>query len=167
MQLIQNYISENGEFSQIKADSILLNSISSDSLRLGYRLARNILYQFFDNHYPTVLEYIPTEEEENGSAPKESNILEAAPELIQSQSLMIYPNPTNQLLTITWNAEELNTHFEVRIINMRGVAVYKQILQGKTGKQHLDIAHLSAGIYLFQTINQGKPIHVEKLVVND
>ena len=89
-------------------------------------------------------------------------------EQVSDQSVFsIYPNPTNHLLTVTWNMKDEQGAFELRITNLQGKMVLNQVVTEKTGKQSIAVDHLAAGLYLFQALKDGRAFHVEKLVIHD
>lgn len=75
------------------------------------------------------------------------------------QGVEIYPNPTNQWVTIGLpNA----TDFTVTIFNMNGIAM---LAQNGNGKTTLNLGHLSAGVYVIGITDSEGRIHRSKLVV--
>ncbi|MCB0480662.1 MAG: T9SS type A sorting domain-containing protein [Flavobacteriales bacterium] len=82
-----------------------------------------------------------------------------------NELIKIFPNPTNHLLTVTWNKENQKDAFEIRIMSLQGKVVLNQIVSGNSGKQLIAVDNLPSGLYLFQALQDGRAFHVEKLVV--
>lgn len=71
---------------------------------------------------------------------------------------LIYPNPSNDILTIDNKTEEI---YNLYLIDMRGRFIYSQILKNK---KNIDVSKFEAGIYLLKITNE-KNSFVKKLII--
>ena len=80
-------------------------------------------------------------------------------ERIQNTSISVYPNPSNDQITISGNKNELST---IQIFNNLGVDVTEltNSISGETTKKVLDISELSVGLYYIKTKTATRMISV-------
>ncbi len=81
--------------------------------------------------------------------------------------LTLYPNPTNQLLNIAFEAKE-NSKVTIQITDAQGSVVneFERYNQGNiTFKENIDCSHLNSGLYQV-TINNNNRIYSQRIVIN-
>ncbi len=69
--------------------------------------------------------------------------------LPEKEQLTIYPNPTNNILTITYSAPDAG-QVNIKIMNSVGVVVksiQKNLAKQAPGKTEVDVKNLSNGLY--------------------
>ena len=72
-------------------------------------------------------------------------------------TVLIYPNPTNNQLTIEGHQNELN---QIQMYNMIGQEVTSQVkLFGTTPKMTIDVSTLTSGFYIIKTLNTTTKIY--------
>lgn len=80
----------------------------------------------------------------------------------------IHPNPTTNLLHISFEATEPPTHsehFNIQLLNMQGQVVFAQEYDVVTQGCTLSLGHLPTGVYNLQVWNQGQLMKTEKLLL--
>lgn len=88
---------------------------------------------------------------------EESEEITSLPE----QSLEIYPNPTNGLVSIR-SREDVD---EISIVDVRGREV-QRVSTDESRINNLDLTNAPSGVYFVQFIQSNKVIHSRKLIVN-
>ena len=81
--------------------------------------------------------------------------------------LTLYPNPTNHLLNIAFEAKE-HSKITIQIIDAQGSVVneFEHYNQGNiTFKENIDCSHLNSGLYQV-TINNNNQIYSQRIVIN-
>lgn len=73
----------------------------------------------------------------------------------------VYPNPADDLFYINMNTN--NNHVEMTLYNILGEAVQTNVLQD--GKNQIDVAELTSGVYFYSIQKNGKAIETKKLIV--
>jgi len=68
--------------------------------------------------------------------------------------MVIYPNPTNSVLTI-----ELENAATINIVNMLGDVLRTEQINGFS---KIDVSNLTSGIYFIQDLKSGKPLSLLK-----
>ncbi len=86
------------------------------------------------------------------------------PVLLANNSILIYPNPASNQLTI--NCDQLSIN-EIRLANVLGqTLIEKTYADGISGlKENIDVSNLSSGLY-FITITSGNTTSTGKIMVN-
>jgi hypothetical protein len=101
----------------------------------------------------------------NGCADTACSLITSVPNTQNSQlntnSLAVYPNPTNGIVTIELPKESTSGSF--RLLNINGKEVFKQNLNSAANQ--IDISHLSKGIYFYR-YRDNKQGYAGKLVIN-
>ncbi len=90
-----------------------------------------------------------------------SNQITGVNELLNSEQITIYPNPSNGTLTI--ENKILNEEVEIKIIDAIGKENKK--FKVKTGKTIIDTSDLKSGVYLMK-IGTAKGILIKKFIIN-
>ncbi len=100
----------------------------------------------------------------NGCADTACTLITNVPNTQHSQlstnSLALYPNPTNGIVTIELPKESTNGNF--RLLNINGKEVFNQNLNSSSNQ--IDVSHLSTGIYFYR-YRDNKQGHAGKLVL--
>jgi hypothetical protein len=80
--------------------------------------------------------------------------------------LLLYPNPTNDILNISGETEA-NLFVNLQLIDMQGKVVYTESVHSETGafRKRVNTASLSQGVYQLRLITE-KGVIVKKVVVN-
>jgi hypothetical protein len=80
-------------------------------------------------------------------------------------SLMIYPNPTDNLLNVSFKLEDSQT-FEVKLISVTGNVVYKEVKDNFSGHyvNTIDLSKMAKGVYFLNLTNETGSIN-KKVVV--
>lgn len=81
---------------------------------------------------------------------------------IDKQSVLFFPNPTNDILNISF---DLQNETKIRIVDLTGKIVAETKTENSKGKtiQHINISALSKGIYFVNLQNEGK-IYSKKFI---
>ncbi len=79
---------------------------------------------------------------------------------IDNQSVLVYPNPANEILNIECGT--LNDNAKIEIINSLGQVVYQSTITNP--QSQINIEHISKGIYLIQIENKSKVVARSKLI---
>jgi hypothetical protein len=68
--------------------------------------------------------------------------------------LYVYPNPTNQMVTITYASNKVKEGFAIRILNSSGQLVYQLIIKESSDSflKQIDLSALPKGIYLVELL---------------
>ena len=86
-------------------------------------------------------------------------------ESISSNSLLVYPNPSQKNMTVAINNPIDRTGLSIKVFDAHAIEVYNQFVKGKT--QTIDVSSWSAGIYFLQVMNGSDIIGFRKIVVNN
>ncbi|HHB52796.1 MAG TPA: T9SS type A sorting domain-containing protein, partial [Saprospiraceae bacterium] len=80
-----------------------------------------------------------------------NNILASGENTIQKFNYKIYPNPTGNNLTFSYNALSITEDYIVVITDMQGKEVYLTSFRPQDGMHNtsIDITNLSSGFYIF------------------
>jgi hypothetical protein len=101
----------------------------------------------------------------NGCADTACTLITSLPNTQNSQlntnSLAVYPNPTNGIVTIELPKESTSGSF--RLLNINGKEVFNQNLNSSANQ--IDVSHLSKGIYFYR-YRDNKQGYAGKLVIN-
>ena len=101
----------------------------------------------------------------NGCADTACSLITSIPNTQNSQlntnSLAVYPNPTNGIVTIELPKESTSGSF--RLLNINGKEVFNQNLNSSANQ--IDVSHLSKGIYFYR-YRDNKQGYAGKLVIN-
>ena len=81
--------------------------------------------------------------------------------IVSKENLQIYPNPAQDLVTISFNSD--NNNNEVSIYNISGKLLFQQTESGK--KRTIDVSFLEKGIYILQIKNKEYSIN-KQLIIN-
>ena len=100
----------------------------------------------------------------NGCADSACSLITSIPNTqnssLNTNSLAVYPNPTNGIVTIELPPKSTSASF--RLININGIEVFNQSLNSSTNQ--IDVSHLSKGIYFYRYRDK-KQGYAGKLVV--
>lgn len=80
----------------------------------------------------------------------------------------IHPNPTTNLLHISFEASEPLTrseHFNIQLINMQGQVIFAQEYEASTQGCTLSLGHLPTGVHQLQVWSNGQMVKTEKLLL--
>ena len=80
-----------------------------------------------------------------------------------NQEIGVFPNPANELLTITFNG--INEDFELRIINQQGQTVYSKQLKSGTTQEQIGLNDYAKGIY-FLEVKSSEILSIKKVVLD-
>lgn len=142
---------------QSVADSIpLFDSlpVGTHQLEVYWRISSNQGDVYDDNggnSYTVPLTVHPV------AAPKTGAQLEA--------TLSAFPNPSNELLSLSWKLSEPAQQVEVQLFDMAGRAVFQQALSNTSGATQLD-AQLAAGQYQAVLLANGTQVATTRIVVS-
>ena len=85
-------------------------------------------------------------------------------ENVELKSLIIYPNPAKEKITISWQDENVNS-LDIKIYDLNGRLIINKNVRNR---DVISTATLGSGLYILQLSNTGKIISYSKLViVND
>lgn len=76
-------------------------------------------------------------------------------ELEQSMELVLYPNPVENQLTVTWE-DQTNADFTVQLVDLNGKVVLSENVSSNSSKNEhkLNVSSLEVGMYVLQIQNQ-------------
>lgn len=80
-----------------------------------------------------------------------------------NDNMLIYPNPTNDILNIDFNNLEVKQAY-VEIVDITGKIVAQQPLTGQNNS--LSLQQLSGGIYIIRIHSENQPLITQKIVVS-
>jgi hypothetical protein len=75
----------------------------------------------------------------------------------------LYPNPANDLLTISRNPEILN--LEIQIIDLNGKLITHQILENDLLEAKINLNDISQGVYIVNVLSGNTSVQIEKLII--
>jgi len=84
-------------------------------------------------------------------------------EVVVDNSFIIYPNPVQEELFVSWDFEIDNGN--IKIYNTFGEIIYSDVVFKKSFKK-LDLKHLSAGVYFIRLCEENRT-YCKKLIVRD
>lgn len=77
-------------------------------------------------------------------------------------TLMVYPNPLNQILNVEFKMVNYGVTYDIKIVDLPGKEVlHSSLLNSKT---EIDASYLNAGIYFLQLRREGKIIATRKIM---
>jgi hypothetical protein len=79
-----------------------------------------------------------------------------------SNDFLLYPNPGNGIINIEFS-RITESPTKLKLLNMQGLIVYKDIIQENTLYHELNVSNLQSGIYILQIGNSG--VSKRKIVV--
>lgn len=80
-----------------------------------------------------------------------------------SQFCIIYPNPTNGIITLQINTnQDLNDNFSVEIIDLYGQLIKKQQITEMLNR--IDLSNLASGVYIFKVYNKKHNLMIQRIV---
>jgi hypothetical protein len=85
----------------------------------------------------------------------------------QNNSLLVYPNPVSDILTIDFAETNINSG-SIEIKDLSGRTVYTQIIDGKgnnTSLLQVDVSNLTSGIYFLNVRGENGKTLVKKIAV--
>jgi len=77
--------------------------------------------------------------------------------VVVGEQLILYPNPSQGVITIGFHAKVKREVFEITVFNLNGSLVFTSSIQngGKSGTtKTFDLSHLTKGIYIFKAFNK-------------
>jgi hypothetical protein len=77
-----------------------------------------------------------------------------------------YPNPGGSLISVKYNMNENSEKGKIVVYDMLGKIVKEVVLADKQGVSKIDVSELTAGIYFYTFMIDGKAINTKKLVVS-
>ena len=89
------------------------------------------------------LVYFKKENEEWGE-----NRLLATSEIKARQDIVLYPNPTNNILNIKIQIQIQNIKLQIRIYDLSGKEMFSKIFNRNKKIEKLDLSHFKKGVYL-------------------
>lgn len=144
------------QLNQSEINSLRAIADISDSY-LGSVRARNILNFFYGYDY--------WQEPQFGSLGKPViSTTDPDPDL-QESVVKIYPNPTKDYLTFSYNLTDLHNDLELTIIDIQGREVYSKSLKGRSGIHTISVEGWANGIYMYRLTGDGKQLHSGKFIV--
>jgi hypothetical protein len=69
--------------------------------------------------------------------------------LLNEDSFFSFPNPTSNIISITNNLKS-GENFPLEIFDINGKKVLEKTVTGENEEIHLDVSHLSNGIYIYK-----------------
>ena len=81
-------------------------------------------------------------------------------------SSIVYPNPSNSAVSISYEVKEQYTAGKIAIYDMLGKEVKEVAIADKQGIAKLNVSDLNAGIYFYSIIVDSKAIATKKLIVS-
>ena len=100
----------------------------------------------------------------NGCADSACSLITSIPNTqnssLNTNSLAVYPNPTNGIVTIELPPKSTSASF--RLLNINGIEVFNQNINSSYNQ--IDVSHLSKGIYFYRYRDK-KQGYAGKLVV--
>ncbi|NOU48088.1 MAG: T9SS type A sorting domain-containing protein [Bacteroidales bacterium] len=89
--------------------------------------------------------------------------LSAVNESLVQNSMRVYPNPANQLVTILFDDVKAETGF-VKVYSLSGSLVIENMTASNTNQMKIDISSLKPGLYILEVVQGGK-VQRQKLMV--
>jgi len=82
-----------------------------------------------------------------------------------SDNFIVYPNPSDGLLNIQFDFDQLNNP-EIRLLSINGKLIFQEVLNGTTGfhKSTIDVSNQPKGIYILSIVADNKKVD-KKVVV--
>lgn len=85
-------------------------------------------------------------------------------DVLNKNEVSIYPNPTSNNLTISFNEQVFENLRSIKILNSLGIEVYKGNVNSLT--QQVDVSQWSEGMYILYVENGDSSVLVRKFIVN-
>ncbi|HNV95771.1 MAG TPA: T9SS type A sorting domain-containing protein, partial [Bacteroidales bacterium] len=82
-----------------------------------------------------------------------------------TNTINVYPNPANDVLTIQLPDEELDSDFEFEMYDMIGNKIFEKQSQNAFGQINLDIHHISEGVYIAK-VKFGENVLSQKIIIS-
>jgi len=82
---------------------------------------------------------------------------------IDKQVVLIYPNPTDKLLHVKYNAQ--NTNYIIKAVDMTGRIIYLQPTTSNSQTRSFDVSNLATGLYQILIEQNGIILVKQKVVV--
>ncbi len=121
-----------------------LNTLSSNRTQAAYS-AQSILETTYGNDYSPILETISQQSNKNGQA---KNI-----EPNSSTNIQVYPNPVENILTISLNEQERQFSHKIVLFNLLGHQNGVWDFDTSLSELKIDLRHQANGIYLLSLEN--------------
>jgi hypothetical protein len=86
-----------------------------------------------------------------------------ATDIVPEVGLMAYPNPFKAGFSITYETQEMDGYYSIRLLDMIGRQLLEYQVDAGTGTLHLT-PFLGAGIYLLQIAGDGAPLQTIKMI---
>ncbi len=80
-----------------------------------------------------------------------------------NQQIVLYPNPVQQLLTVTGST--IKKGMFINVCDINGRKIFEAISEAE-GKFELDVSNFAVGVYLLNVVDQEAIIHSSKLIKN-
>ena len=89
-----------------------------------------------------------------------STCTELKSNIINSEDMLLFPNPTNSILNVSFNTIPQNTKIE--LYNSIGALILSETMSNKTNT--VNLSELSSGIYFMKVLEGNKVIAVKKII---
>lgn len=76
-------------------------------------------------------------------------------------SLQVFPNPTNDKITISVK-DAINNKYQIKLVDITGKIL---ITQGFRGQTSIDVQKIPSGIYLIELIKDGQIFANKKVII--
>jgi len=87
---------------------------------------------------------------------------------IEAQGFSLFPNPTNNIVNVTYTGSSNENRFEIRILSMEGKMIHKDIWDsGRMSNVEIDVSQWEKGTYVLEIINKESIEFRQKFVVLD
>lgn len=134
--------------------------------RKGTQIARQVLSFFYDGAYftPPLLPEVQTgKRDENEEQYQTPIIPKVIKQFISAPSLKLYPNPSQNTITIEYNGFSENT--KLYLLDVMGRVIEGNVLKGVTGKIEVNTSSYQNGIYLARTETEEHLIIKSKFII--
>lgn len=163
LQKMHDMYAESDSLPVLLSDTLLLDSIASDSNTSGSSMARNLMWLLTKKSYS-----LSPEEYYAASYKRDPN---AKPSLIteteQWSGFSVFPNPNNGTFEFTWDLEEDFDVLNINVSDVLGKTVIDKNIQSKQGKQVYTLTNPKSGIYLLKVSKNNNVVYHNKLVISE
>jgi hypothetical protein len=90
----------------------------------------------------------------------------SAQTVINSENILVYPNPFNNFVTVSVQANKTVNELEFDVFNAFGQKIYSEQHNNAIGKitHNIDLKNFAGGMYYIVVQENGKKIYSEKIV---
>lgn len=138
-----------------------LQTIADTGMALGNMKAKNVLNFFYDGTY----EVMPEVPIENNNQ-RRNNAQKLQNENIEYDYIKVYPNPSKDIVYITFNIPCIDKNATLKMIDMNGKIIYNKTIIEGIKQDVIDVSKWSAGAYEYVLECDGVKIASDKLIIS-